>query len=57
MSLNLLRLIIYKWRVERKKTVTPKAEEEDRRRWKKGIDIHSGGRKRNGINFLFPSAR
>jgi hypothetical protein len=45
--------MIYRWRVERKKTGTPTEREEDGRRRKKEIDIHSGGRKRNGINGLF----
>jgi hypothetical protein len=53
MSLNLLRPMIDKSWFERKKTGTPTEREEDGRRRKKGIDIHSGGRKRNGINFLF----
>ncbi|MDH3603360.1 MAG: hypothetical protein OEU26_27425 [Candidatus Tectomicrobia bacterium] len=57
MGLNLLRLMIYWWRVERKKTGTPTEREEDGRRRKKGMDIHSGGRKRNGIKFLFLQAR
>jgi len=56
MSLNLLRPMIYRWWVERKKTGTPTEREEDGRRRKKGIDIQSGGRKRNGISLLFLQA-
>jgi hypothetical protein len=41
---------------ERKKTGMPTEREEDGRRRKKGIDIHSGGRKRNGISLLFLQA-
>jgi hypothetical protein len=56
MSLNLLRPMIDKSWFERKKTGTPTEREEDGRRRKKGIDIHSGGRKRNGISLLFLQA-
>jgi hypothetical protein len=48
MGLNLLRLMIYTSRLERKKTGTPTEGEEDGRRQKKGINIHSGGRKWTG---------
>jgi hypothetical protein len=42
MGLNLLRSMIYTSGFERKKTGTPPKEgEEDGRRRKKGIDIHS----------------
>jgi hypothetical protein len=47
-GLNLLRPMIHKSRFERKKTVASKAGQKDGRRWKKGIDIHYGGRKRKG---------
>jgi hypothetical protein len=56
MSLNLLRPMIDKSWFERKKTGTPTEREEDGRRRKKGIDIQSGGRKRNGISLLFLQA-
>jgi hypothetical protein len=56
MSLNLLRPMIDKSWFERKKTGMPTEREEDGRRRKKGIDIHSGGRKRNGISLLFLQA-
>jgi hypothetical protein len=49
--------MIDRWRLERKKTGTPTEREEDGRRRKKGIDIHSGVRKRNGISLLFLQAR
>jgi hypothetical protein len=39
MDLYLLRPMIDRSRFERKKTVTPTAGEEGRRRWKKGMDI------------------
>jgi hypothetical protein len=42
--------------LERKKTGTATEREEDGRRRKKGIDIQSGGRKRNGISLLFLQA-
>jgi hypothetical protein len=56
MGLNLLRPMIYRWRVERKNTGTPTEGEEDGRRRKKGIDIHSGGRKRKGTDLDFKRA-
>jgi hypothetical protein len=56
MSLNLLRPMIDKSGLERKKTGTATEREEDGRRRKKGIDIQSGGRKRNGISLLFLQA-